>query len=112
MTRVWWLTPLVPDLRRQRQAELCEFKVSLAYTMSSRTARTHRLLSLSKIIITHEMHCTVHSELSSHTASGAVHGIASSLARGANPRLSQVLGNHNTTLPSHEPRYPVAFKRI
>jgi hypothetical protein len=35
--------PLIPALRRQRQADLCEFKVSLVYRMSSRTARaTHR----------------------------------------------------------------------
>ena len=28
----WWCTPLIPALRRQRQAELYEFKASLAYT--------------------------------------------------------------------------------
>ena len=31
--------PLIQALRRQRQADLCEFKASLVYTMSSRTAR-------------------------------------------------------------------------
>ena len=33
---------LIPSLRRQRQAELCEFKVSLVYRVSSRTARAVR----------------------------------------------------------------------
>jgi hypothetical protein len=32
-------SPLVPALRRQRQADLCEFKSSLVYIMSPRTAR-------------------------------------------------------------------------
>ena len=27
----WWCTPLIPALGRQRQAELCEFEVSLVY---------------------------------------------------------------------------------
>ncbi|XP_038184960.1 uncharacterized protein LOC119813640 isoform X3 [Arvicola amphibius] len=27
----WWCTPLMPTLRRQRQADLCEFKASLIY---------------------------------------------------------------------------------
>jgi hypothetical protein len=30
---------LISAFRRQRQAELCEFKVNLVYKMSSRTAR-------------------------------------------------------------------------
>ena len=35
--------PLTPALGRQRQADLSEFKVSLVYRVSSRTARdTHR----------------------------------------------------------------------
>jgi hypothetical protein len=35
--------PLNPALRRQRQVDLCEFKVSLVYRVSSRTCRaTHR----------------------------------------------------------------------
>jgi hypothetical protein len=29
---------LIPALGRQRQVDLCEFKASLAYTLSSRTA--------------------------------------------------------------------------
>jgi hypothetical protein len=33
----WWRTPLIPALRMQRQADLCEFKVSLVYRSSSRT---------------------------------------------------------------------------
>ena len=31
--------PLVPAFRRQRQVDLCEFKTSLVYIESSRTAR-------------------------------------------------------------------------
>ena len=26
-SRVWWYTPLIPTLGRQRQTDLCEFKV-------------------------------------------------------------------------------------
>jgi hypothetical protein len=34
--------PLIPSLGRQRQADLCEFKASLVYRVSSRTVRaTH-----------------------------------------------------------------------
>ena len=32
--------PLIPALRRQRQVNLCEFKASLVYRASFRTART------------------------------------------------------------------------
>jgi hypothetical protein len=39
---VWPCTPLIPELRRQRQKDLCEFEASLLYIVSSRTARrTH-----------------------------------------------------------------------
>ena len=38
-TSQWWCTPLTPALGRQRQADLCEFKVSLVYRGSSRTAK-------------------------------------------------------------------------
>ena len=34
-----WHTPLIPALLGQRQEELCEFKASLVYRVSSRTAR-------------------------------------------------------------------------
>ena len=38
-----WLRKVIPILRRQRQAALCEFETSLVYRVSSRTARgTHR----------------------------------------------------------------------
>ena len=33
----WWHTPLIPALRRKRQADLCEFEASLVYRVSSRT---------------------------------------------------------------------------
>ena len=36
----WWLTPLVPALRRQRQVDLWEFEASLVYKANSKTART------------------------------------------------------------------------
>jgi hypothetical protein len=34
---VVWRTPIIPALRRQRQADLCEFKASLVYRASFRT---------------------------------------------------------------------------
>jgi len=34
----WWCTPLIPAFRRQWQVDLCEFKASLNYRASSRTA--------------------------------------------------------------------------
>jgi hypothetical protein len=42
----WWCTPLIPALRRQRQAELCEVEFSLVYSVSSRATRKN---SVSKI---------------------------------------------------------------
>ena len=36
----WWHTPLIPGLGKERQADLSEFKASLVYKVSSRTART------------------------------------------------------------------------
>ena len=33
------IMPLIPALRRQRQIDLCEFKASLVYRVSSRTER-------------------------------------------------------------------------
>jgi hypothetical protein len=32
-------TPLIPALKRQRQADLCEFKPNLVYRVSFRTVR-------------------------------------------------------------------------
>jgi hypothetical protein len=33
--------PLILELRRQRQVDLCEFEASLVYRVSSRTAELH-----------------------------------------------------------------------
>jgi hypothetical protein len=39
----WWHMPLIPSLGRQSHENLYEFKASLVYRVSSRTARaTHR----------------------------------------------------------------------
>ncbi|KAL6083813.1 hypothetical protein STEG23_022197, partial [Scotinomys teguina] len=39
MTRIWmWHTPLIPELGRQSQVDLCEFKASLAYSKPNRAA--------------------------------------------------------------------------
>ena len=38
--KVWCSIPLIPALRKQKEADLCEFEVSLVYIMSSRTDRT------------------------------------------------------------------------
>ena len=35
----WWQTPLMPTFGRQKQADVCEFKTSLVYKVSSRTTR-------------------------------------------------------------------------
>jgi hypothetical protein len=37
--QVWWCTPLIPVLLRQRQVDLCDFEVILVYKVSFRTAR-------------------------------------------------------------------------
>ena len=48
----WGSTPLLPALERQKQADLCEFKASLVYRESSRTARaTQKSPVLKNIII-------------------------------------------------------------
>ena len=39
LAQVWWHTPLLPALGRQRQEDLCELEASLVYKESSRTAR-------------------------------------------------------------------------
>jgi hypothetical protein len=43
----WWRTPLIPALRRQRQA-ISEFEDSLVYRVSSRTARATQRIPVSK----------------------------------------------------------------
>jgi hypothetical protein len=40
MSQQWWCMPLVPVIGRQRKADFGEFKASLVYRLSSRTART------------------------------------------------------------------------
>ena len=45
----WCHTPLIPALR-QRQVELCEFKASLVYRVSSRAARAMWIDNVSKKI--------------------------------------------------------------
>ena len=39
-TKLWQHTPLIPALGRQREVDFIEFKTSLIYRESSRTART------------------------------------------------------------------------
>lgn len=46
ITGQWWRTPSIPELGRQREVDLCEFKARLVYTESSRTARGTETLSL------------------------------------------------------------------
>jgi hypothetical protein len=41
------VVPLIPALRRQRQADLCEFEASLVYRVSSRTSRAIQRNSVS-----------------------------------------------------------------
>jgi hypothetical protein len=46
--QVWWGTPLVPPLRRQRLEDLCEFEASLVYRVNFRTARATQRIPISK----------------------------------------------------------------
>jgi hypothetical protein len=39
---VWWITHLIPALRRQRQVDLCEFKVSLIFKSSFQQQYCHK----------------------------------------------------------------------
>jgi hypothetical protein len=39
VNRAWWYSPLIPELGRQRQADLCEFKVSQVYKARARIAK-------------------------------------------------------------------------
>ena len=42
---VWWRTPLILALRKQRQADLCEFQAVLVYIVSSTTGLCRETLS-------------------------------------------------------------------
>jgi hypothetical protein len=44
----WQRTPLISALRRQRKADLCEFKACLVYRVSSRIARATQRNPVSK----------------------------------------------------------------
>jgi hypothetical protein len=44
---MWWRTPLIPALRKQRQA-ISEFEASLVYKVSSRTVRATQRNSVLK----------------------------------------------------------------
>jgi hypothetical protein len=42
VSTLWWRTPLIPGLERQRQGDLCEFEASMVYRTSSKKAKaTH-----------------------------------------------------------------------
>lgn len=38
----WWRMPLIPEIGRQRQVDVCEFKASLANIIIFRVARAAR----------------------------------------------------------------------
>jgi hypothetical protein len=42
LCQAWWLIPLIPALKRQRQADLCEPEASLVYKLSSKLVLLHR----------------------------------------------------------------------
>ena len=39
---VWWHTPLIPGLWRQKQEDLCKFKASLVYTVELQDNQSQR----------------------------------------------------------------------
>jgi hypothetical protein len=49
--------PLIPALRREKQTDLCEFKVSLVYRASSRTTREILSWKKKKCVYVHAHAC-------------------------------------------------------
>jgi hypothetical protein len=47
-SQAWWRTPLIPALGGGRGRQISEFKASLVYRVSSRTARTTQRNPISK----------------------------------------------------------------
>jgi hypothetical protein len=45
---MWWHMPLIPELRRQRQADCYEFEASIFYIESSRTVTQRNLVLKNK----------------------------------------------------------------
>lgn len=48
LSQTWWNTLLIAALVRKRQGDLCEFKASLVYRISSRTGRAAQRNPVSK----------------------------------------------------------------
>ena len=48
VSQAWWLRPVIPALRRQRQVDLCGFETCLVCIVSSRTARAKERDPVSK----------------------------------------------------------------
>jgi hypothetical protein len=74
---MWEHTPLIPKLRRQKQEDLCEFKVILIHIASSMTARATVRLSQYKLFFKRfNTHTHTHTPLA-HLKTVAEEGIRS-----------------------------------